>query len=855
MDPLRIFKSFKTKITVLILVVGMLVVLMGLSVTYRVARNHLQNTIGAQYRELALETAQKVQLIIEANVTEVTVLALSSDVRNSVELANAAYSKRRLDDAGIQTRIKSLEDLWSRSKGADDPFVHGFLANPASDLINGFLRNPDERAEHLSIIVTDERGLLIGADAKPARIYYGEEPWWRAAFNGGRGSTYISDVETFQETTEGSEKVFAITMAVPVMEATGRRAIGVFKTDLQIKQFFEAVTQVHVGKSDHTMLASSDGTLIFCPIFLIRNHTLRPELMQAIFKDSPGWAITRADVHYSGRNSINGYAPVSSRADIHPASFNGKKWYIFTSQNPTETYSSISTLLNWIFLTGGSGIVLLLFLGLRAAHYVVRPLQDLREGVKLIGFGNLNHRLKIQTGDEIQELADEFNEMALKLQTSYTGLEQKVAERTKELAVVNKITRTISSKLNITEIFDSICDEVKRLLDYDRISLVLLDDNQQQIALRLTKTNDIPTVVHDRPQPKTGTVIGRVVDSQQPFIRADILEADEFAEDQLIKDEGLRSYIVVPIVSQNRSIGTLNLASRQPRTYVHRNLEILIPIAEQLAIAAETIRLFEQTKKLDQLKSDFVSKVSHELRTPLTSIKGFAEILLSYQDIDLKTRQEFLTIINEESERLTRLINDILDISKIEAGKTEWHIQPLSPSEIVVHAVKSVRAMAVEKNLPIVIDVPESLPKIRGDRDQLIQVLDNLLGNAIKFSNSGHVTIQGVQEDRAVRISVIDTGVGIPDADLQKIFDKFHHLGDTRTGKPRGTGLGLSICREIIQRLGGKIWCESQLGNGSRFHFTVPLWFEPPRNPPMTFERPAAPGGRDPDKINPAGDP
>jgi signal transduction histidine kinase len=643
-------------------------------------------------------------------------------------------------------------------------------------------------------------------------------------------------------------------MAVPVMEATGQRAIGVFKTDLQIKQFFEAVTHSHLGKSDHTMLASSDGTLIFCPIFLIRNHTLRPELMQTIFKDNPGWAITRADVHYSGRNSINGFAPVPTMSDIHPASFNGKRWYIFTSQNPTETYAPISTLMNWILLTGGSGIVLLLFLGLRAANYVVRPLQDLREGVKLIGFGNLNHRLKIQTGDEIQELADEFNEMALKLQMSYTSLEQKVAERTKELEVVNKITRTISSKLSITEIFDSICDEVNRLLNYDRISLVLLDDNQQQIALRLTKTKNVPTVVHDRPQPKTGTVIGRVVDSQKPFIRADVLGADEFVEDQLIKDEGLRSYIVVPIISQNQSIGTLNLASRQPRTYVDRNLEILIPIAEQLAIAAETIRLFEQTKKLDQLKSDFVSKVSHELRTPLTSIKGFAEILLSYQDIDLKTRQEFLSIINEESERLTRLINDILDISKIESGKTEWHIQPLSPSEIVVHAVKSVRAMALEKNLPIVIDVPESLPKIRGDRDQLIQVLDNLLGNAIKFSNRGHITIQGVQEERTVRISVIDTGIGIPEADLQKIFDKFHHLGNTRSGKPRGTGLGLSICREIIHHLGGKIWCESHSGEGSRFHFTVPLWTETSPNHPTNNQRPAASGGRDPDKIKSAGD-
>jgi len=853
-DPLRIFKSVRTKITVLILGVGLLVVLMGLSVTYGVARNHLQNTIGAQYRELALETGQKVQLIIEANVQEITVLALSSDIRSSVESANAVYSKKRLSEADVRKRIETVVALWKRSQGAEDPFVRGFLANPASGLIHGFLQDPDERSEHFSLIVTDQRGLLVGADAKPARVFYGDEVWWQAAFNGGRGSTYISDVKLLEEPVEGSEKVYTITMAVPVTDATGRRAIGVIKTDLRIKEFFEAVTQVHLAKSDHTMLASSDGSLIFCPIFLVRNHTLQPALMRAIFKDEAGWAITRADVHYGGTNTIDGFAPVPVASDIHPASFNGNRWYIFTSQNPAETYAPINTLLNWILLTGGSGAVLLLVLGLRAANYVVRPLQDLRQGVKLIGFGNLNHRLAIRTGDEIQELADEFNEMAFKLQTAYTHLEQKVAERTEQLAAVNKITRTISSKLNMIEIFDSICDEANKLLDYDRISLSLLDDHRQQIAFRLVRMKNEATVVHDRPRSRTGTVIGRVVESKRPFIRADVREASEFVEDRLLRNEELRSYIVVPLVAQNQSIGTLNLAGRRPGTYTDRTLEILIPIAEQLAIAVETIRLFQETKKLDQLKSDFVSKVSHELRTPLTSIKGFAEILLSYEDVDPKTRQEFISIINEESERLTRLINDILDISKIEAGKLEWHIQPLSPSEIVVHTVKSVRAVALEKNLPILIDVPENLPKIRGDRDQLIQVMDNLLGNAIKFSSGGHITVQGAQEDGAVRISVIDTGIGIPAEDLQKIFDKFHRLGDTRSGKPRGTGLGLSICREIILHLGGRIWCESQPGKGSRFHFTVPVWREGLPDGPPDPEQPEASPSRDSGRTILSGD-
>ncbi|MBI3994544.1 MAG: GAF domain-containing protein [Nitrospirae bacterium] len=849
----RIQKSFKTKITLSILGIGMVVVLLGLSATYWVARLHFQNTIGAQYREIATETGRKIWSLVETNIKETSLLALSSDVRTGVEMANAVYYRRRMTEADIDNRIETLKKMWKKSKGVDDPFVREFLNNPASDYIKGSLRDPRDRAEHLAILVTDQRGILVSADAKPAKIYYGDEPWWQAAFSRGRGGVYISDVQTTQEATEEFETLYTLSIAVPIMDATGLRAIGAIKTDLQIKRFFEAVTQVHMAKSDHTMLASSDGTLIFCPVFLIRNHTLEPELMDAIFKDEPGWAITPADVHYRGRNSINGFAPVHFTRDIHPDSFGGKRWYIFTSQNPVETYSPINTLLNWILLLGALGTLLLLFLGFYAADHIVRPVRELQKGVKLIGYGNLDHRLKISTGDEIQELADEFNEMAIKLQASYSSLEQKVAERTRELGVVNKITQIISSKLNITQIFESFCDEITKLLHYDRISVALMDETRQQIALRLIKTKNTPLVTHDLPRPKTGTAIGWVVDHQQPYLRTDVLEASDFYEDRLLAAEGMRSYIVVPILSQNKTIGTLNLISRRPQTYSARNLEILIPITEQVAIAVETIRLFEQTKKLDQLKSDFVSKVSHELRTPLTSIKGFTEILLSYEDVDHKTQQEFISIIHEESERLTRLINDILDLSKIESGKTEWHIQPLSPQEVAVRAVKSLQAIALEKNLPIEVDVPENLPRVRGDADQLIQVLDNLLSNAIKFSNHGSISLKGVREDDMVRISVIDTGIGIPAADLEKIFDKFHQLGDTRSGKPRGTGLGLAICREIVHYLGGKIWCESRPGKGSRFHFTLPVWSEALRYADAAPKVEASTGGPDRDQSNPAG--
>ena len=819
-----IFRSFKTKITLSILGVGLGVAVVVLVIIYWIGRSSLQDIIGSQYRELAFETGQKLQFIIRHNIKEAELLALSSDIRTGVEQANGAYRQRRMTEATFRDRIEMLEAMWHRSKGTDDPFVRDFLNNPASDYMKGFLRDPVERAQHLSMIITDERGILVSADAKPSHVYYADELWWQAAFNEGLGSVYISDVEVAQEATQAFERVYILTIAVPVRNVEGEHAIGVIKTDLQIKPFFDAVTKVHIGRSDHSMLASSDGSLIFCPIFQIRNHTLLPELMQAIFKEGPGWTTTKVDVHYPGRSSINGFAPINFGPGIHPSSFGGKQWYIFTSQNPVETYAPINQLLYGIILTALLGAFLLVVLSRRAAEYIVRPLRELQRGAKLIGFGNLGQRLKIQTGDEIQDLADEFNEMAIKLQASYTNLEQKVADRTQELAVINRITMAISSSLDIKQILDSFSDEVGKLLRYDQISLALLDEDLQKIRFRWIKTKDQPVVIHDTPRPKFGTAVGWVVDHQKPLIQADAAEQSDFVEDPLILRAGMRSYIIVPIIAQHKALGTLILGSTRPSAFSEKNLEILVPVSEQLAIALETIRLFEKTKKLDQLKSDFVSKVSHELRTPLTSIRGFTEILLSYKDVDAKTQQDFITIIHDESERLTRLINDILDLSKIEAGRMEWRIEPIVMSDIITHTVKSVRAIAMEKRLPIETNVPETLPKIQGDRDTLIQLLDNLLSNAIKFTAQGKITVEGVRENSMVRISVADTGIGIPVEETDMIFNKFHQVGDSRDDKPAGTGLGLAICREIIQHLGGRIWCESIPGKGSTFHFTLPVW-------------------------------
>ena len=183
---------------------------------------------------------------------------------------------------------------------------------------------------------------------------------------------------------------------------------------------------------------------------------------------------------------------------------------------------------------------------------------------------------------------------------------------------------------------------------------------------------------------------------------------------------------------------------------------------------------------------------------------------------------------------LHRLVNDILDLSKIEARRSDWILQPVSIPDVTEYTEKLFHSLAIEKGLKIEIRLPPDLPMIQGDRDQVIQVLHNLLSNAIKFSTSGIITVSASEEeDQSVHLSVSDTGNGIPKKDQEKIFNRFYQLGDVRTGKPRGTGLGLAICKEIIAFLNGRIWCESEVGKGSTFHISFPTWEKdkPPLDP------------------------
>lgn len=235
----------------------------------------------------------------------------------------------------------------------------------------------------------------------------------------------------------------------------------------------------------------------------------------------------------------------------------------------------------------------------------------------------------------------------------------------------------------------------------------------------------------------------------------------------------------------------------------------------------------QKLKELDRLKSDFISVVSHELRTPITSIKAFTELMLMKPGMPAERKSKLLTTINRESDRLARLINDLLDLSKIEAGRMAWHIERQSIEEIVQRSLAGIAPLAAAKRQILSAVIAPDLPVFLGDGDRLVQVATNLLSNAVKFTpEGGRIEIRARLEANPasqIVVEVMDTGVGIPPQDIDMIFERFCRSGDVLTTRTEGSGLGLSIAREIVEYHGGRIWANSAFGAGSILTFTLPL--------------------------------
>jgi K+-sensing histidine kinase KdpD len=463
-------------------------------------------------------------------------------------------------------------------------------------------------------------------------------------------------------------------------------------------------------------------------------------------------------------------------------------------------------------------------------------------GDKAIGVFAIGTR-ETQAYSESEEriLATLASTMGVALQNA--RLVEETRQRAAELATINEVGQAVAAQLDLETLIELVGEKIgKTFTAADVVYLALYD--------AVTTRIKFPYYAEDgtrRPQADLQHGEGltsRILDSREALL---LNRSEQFEE---VGTRGLgreaRSYLGVPIVVGEQAIGVISVqSSTEEGMFDEADRRLLSTLAANVGTAIQKARLFtemEQAKEAaeaaNEAKSTFLASVSHELRTPLTSVLGFAKvirrqleerILPSVDAGDERTQRAIkqvrdnVDVIVTEGQRLTTLVNNVLDLAKIEAGRFEWHMEPVSMAEVADRAMTATASLFESSDLELRREIPDDLPQIVADRDGLMQVIINLLSNAVKFTEKGSVTCRARSTDEGIVVSVSDTGIGIVPADQARVFDKFTQVGDTLTDKPHGTGLGLPICREIVESHGGRIWVESEPGAGSTFSFVLPV--------------------------------
>jgi signal transduction histidine kinase len=436
---------------------------------------------------------------------------------------------------------------------------------------------------------------------------------------------------------------------------------------------------------------------------------------------------------------------------------------------------------------------------------------------------------------ELDHLLVERAEAATKLERI---VEQRTAELTESLqqqtATADVLKVINRSTFDLQTVLDTLVESVARSCEADRANIWRPKDASYRLAAGYGVPPEYKAHMEQLAlEPGRKTVAGRTLLEGKIVHVSDVRSEPEYPE-QAAKLSGNRTILGVPLLREGTTIGVITLTRSSVKPFTDKQIELVTAFADQAVIAIENVRLFDeihdksrQLAEASQHKSQFLANMSHELRTPLNAILGYTELMLD--NVYGNTPDNMRTVlqrIESNGKHLLGLINDVLDLSKIEAGQLSLSLTDYSLKEMVQTVFSAVEPLAAEKQLALKIEVPAGLPRGRGDERRLMQVLLNLVGNAIKFTDAGEVSIKGSLANGAFNVSVRDTGPGISQADQAKLFQLFQQADSSTTKKKGGTGLGLAISRQIIEMHGGSIWVESSPGRGATFAFTVPVTVE-----------------------------
>ncbi|WP_051261098.1 ATP-binding protein [Desulfovibrio inopinatus] len=517
---------------------------------------------------------------------------------------------------------------------------------------------------------------------------------------------------------------------------------------------------------------------------------------------------------------------------------------LVVEQSREEAFATTFKAMRIDFVVGFFALMLAVGAGLIINKSFTKPLAALTATAAAITAGELRSEATVQGPDEFRHLSTAFNTMTHRLGELVTGLQKEVAERKKAQEATRESEdrfRTLVANIPGVTYRRHVDDDVRLVVEFvsDEISN-LCGYPAEEFVADCVRSYD--SIIHPEDIEKARQTLEEHIRLRKPYT----------LEYRILTAEGKERWVFErgrPVLSPDGELlfldgvifdETERKLVQEQLAELNRRLEDLVE-ARTSELTNKTIELEAanaQLRQLDNLKSILMTSVSHDIRTPLTSVLGYAKLViktfertfipLCSDDPSLLCKGERvaanLQVIKEEGERLTRLVNDFLDLSKIESGRMSWSDSLVSVEDMVKMALRVLEGEYKKRdNLSVSAQLEPDLPQLSVDPDRVIQVLVNLLHNAIKFTAHGSVTLYAEQRDQAVRISIVDTGIGLTTQNIEHIFDEFYQVtADTLTEANKGTGLGLSICKRILEHYHGRIWAESEQGKGATFHIEFP---------------------------------
>lgn len=796
MDKTAKRRGLKAKLILTMIVVGSLPLLFAIIISYFQGNKSLENVIGASFQALARESSKRLDLILEEEIAQNIHFAFHPTLILTTKTSSETMD--RLEAESFELNLTREARLWKEQ----DPEIASLLNNAGSRILKGFLGKETlaDKATRAFYIVNDKGVLIASVNSYPQYLNR-EYPFFQEALREGKGYSWFGKIRLDSKLNE-----YVIDIAVPIV-SHDNRVFGILHRVYNPKILLsQAVESVAFGKTGHVMLINSDGVVIDCPILPTGFQLPDPDLVKNVTGPQASWAMTKGDGHGSDNNSIIGYSPLSKTNLAHRSSVE-EGWFTFAWQSSDELFAPTKNLFLWISLAGLFSILLIGGMGSLASDKIVQPIKQLQAAALRIGRGEKVEPLNIHTNDEIESLTNEINTMNTLLKKSFSGLEDKVQEKTKEI-------------LNLQKFTDSVLKSVPDII------LIFKDD------LKVVYANK---AFEEFTNVKEGYIIGRNLDQaelpEQDHWNTLVRNLKSFSQmgfaDQVASGHEIgtsQDKINDPLApSQSSGVNdSLTIITLGNRTFYYQfflvdfdsdeNLKtgcLMREITEQKALEAQ-LTMAEKLAGLGTLAAG----IAHEMNNPLFAVIGYTEAIINEKDSSrIKT---FAEKALSRAKHMSSVISNLTGYVK--TGESN-EAMDVDLNDIIKASIEMATMDSYSNDIQTEKDF-DQIPTIKAEPGEIQQIFINIFRNAVQaMEGKGKLYASTKHLQDNIQIEIRDNGPGILPEYLARVFDPFF----TTKEQGQGTGLGLNIVHNLVKKYKGIIKVDSKIGEGAKFTITLPI--------------------------------